>query len=64
MRKEVGDAAIKAGTNIISAAGIGLFFLNDNIFMVNSFVAIPGGVMIILIGVWYRNGGKNDDDIS
>lgn len=58
MRKEVGEAAVKVGTNIATAGGIGLVFLHDGATMANSIVAIICGFFVIFVGIRYRDGGS------
>lgn len=56
MRKDVGQAAIQVGTNVLTAGIIGLAFIDNGAKLVSAFAAIAFGYAFIYYGVKYRDG--------
>lgn len=57
MRKDVGEAAIKVGTNVLTAGIIGLAFANSGEAFASAFIAIVFGHAFIYYGIKYRDKG-------
>jgi len=58
MRKDVGEATIKVGSNVITAGFIGLAFANSAESLGSAFIAILLGSILIYYGIKYRDGGN------
>jgi hypothetical protein len=57
LRKDVGEALIKIGTNLSSLGVAGIIVLNDKVGVVNGIIATIAGLGFVVAGVILRDGG-------
>lgn len=59
MRKDVGEAIIKAGTNLASLGMAGAILLADDVTFVHGILAAVVGLLAVAIGVVIRDWRKS-----
>ena len=56
MRKDIGESLIKVGTNVSSLGAAAVIFFEDGLTVVSGIIASLFGLLIVLMGVYVRDG--------